>query len=266
MDKIFKFFKREWANLTFQKSIPLSLDQPIISFTFDDAPSSAFVNGGGILEKYGFAGTFYIALTFLDKKDSTVSFSKEELENALANQHELACHTYSHIDLSKTRLSKSKADIKHNQAVLSALFPQLSFKNFSYPFGAKTRGIKVFLSKEFRSARGIGHGLNLNKADLANLKTVKLYKDRYTLEEINQQIEKAIAENAWLIFYTHDVCEQATPYGCIPAYFEAVVKTCAERRLKVLTIDKALNKIEAITGVSLSSFLSIFELLDFSIL
>ncbi len=34
---------------------------PLVSFTFDDVPASAYVNGAAILERYGMRGTFYIA-------------------------------------------------------------------------------------------------------------------------------------------------------------------------------------------------------------
>ena len=85
------------------------------------------------------------------------------------------------------------------------------------------------------------------ETDLANLKTIKLYRDRYSLAEIEAYIETAIEKKAWLIFYTHDVAENPSPYGCAPAYFEAVVKACANKKIKVLTIDKTLDQIESAT-------------------
>lgn len=246
MDKYIKFVKREWANLAFQKNIELPLQEAVISFTFDDAPRSAFKEGGRILEKYGFAGTYYIALTFLDKLNSEVSFSKMDLTKAMEQKHELACHTFKHIDLSKTKLLDSVADIRENSERFSVLFPEQRFHNFSYPFGAETLGVKKFLAEEFRSARGIGHGLNTGKTDLANLKTIKLYRDRHSIEEIKSYIDTAIAKKAWLIFYTHDVEENPSPYGCAPTYFEAVVKACADKKLNVLTIDKTLDLLESV--------------------
>lgn len=245
MEKYIKFIKREWANLAFQKHVELPLEEAVISFTFDDAPRSAFIDGGRILEKYGFAGTFYIALTFLDKLDSEVSFSKADLETAMQKTHELACHTFKHIDLSKTKFLDSVADIRENGERFSRLFPDHQFQNFSYPFGAETLAIKKFLADEFRSARGIGHGLNIGKTDLANLKTIKLYRDRYSLAEIEAYIETAIDKKAWLIFYTHDVADNPSPYGCTPAYFEGVVKACSNKKLNVLTIDKTLDLIDS---------------------
>jgi peptidoglycan/xylan/chitin deacetylase (PgdA/CDA1 family) len=53
MGKYMKFIRRKWANISFSKKMEIRLDQPVVSFTFDDAPSSAFNNGGAILERYG---------------------------------------------------------------------------------------------------------------------------------------------------------------------------------------------------------------------
>ncbi len=248
MDKYIKFLKREWANWAFHKSAQLPLQEAQVSFTFDDAPHSAFELGGEILQRYGYAGTYYIALTFLDDQLSEeASFSKKDLEVALDQGHELACHTYKHIDLSKTNLLESIKDIKKNGELFQNLFPDNKLKNFSYPFGAETLAIKKFLGQEFRSARGIGHGLNIGKVDLANLKTIKLYRDRLSIEEVAQQIATAKARRAWLIFYTHDVKQEPTPYGCTPDYFEAIVKMCADESLQVRTIDQTLDLIESLS-------------------
>ncbi|MBX2874348.1 MAG: polysaccharide deacetylase family protein [Saprospiraceae bacterium] len=248
MDKYIKFLKREWANWAFHKSVQLPLQEALVSFTFDDAPHSAFTQGGGILEGKGFSGTFYIALSFLDDQlQEEASFSKNDLQLALEKGHELACHTYRHIDLSKTNLLESIKDIKKNGELFKELFPEHELRNFSYPFGAETLAIKKFLGQEFRSARGIGHGLNVGKVDLANLKTIKLYRDRLSLEDIAKQIADAKARKAWVIFYTHDVQENPSPYGCTPAYFEAVVKMCANAKLQVQTVDKALDLIDELS-------------------
>ena len=251
MEKYIKFLKREWANWAFHKSVQLPLQEAQVSFTFDDAPHSAFEQGGEILTRYGFLGTYYIALTFLDNQLSDeASFSKRDLEKALAVGHELACHTFKHIDLSKTNLLDSIKDIKKNGALFRNLFPDRELRNFSYPFGAETLAIKKFLGQEFRSARGIGHGLNTGKVDLANLKTIKLYRDRLSLEDIAKHMDQAKFRRAWLIFYTHDVQENPSPYGCTPEYFEAVVKMCADADIQVKTIDKTLDLIERLSHKS----------------
>lgn len=242
MDRYLKYIKRKWANVSFGKNVDIRLNEPVISFTFDDAPASAFDNGGGILSKYGFSGTFYIAVSLMQNADTL--FTVPQLEEAIYNHHELGCHTFNHIDLSKTNLKHSIFDIEHNQEAINAIMPDIKFRNFSYPFGAQTRGIKQYLSGQFRSARGIEHGINAGRTDLCNLRAVKLYENKHSLDQIFENIQKAIDHNAWLIFYTHDVSNDPSKHGCSPGYFEAVVKECVAGGFRVATIDEAMDLVE----------------------
>jgi hypothetical protein len=52
-------------------------------------------------------------------------------------------------------------------------------------------------------------------------------------------IDEAVTKAAWLIFYTHDVSDAPTQYGCTPKLFEYAVQTAASKA-EVLTIRNAL--------------------------
>lgn len=244
VNRLKKYIRRKWANLSFSKQIAITLPHPVVTFTFDDAPISAFVDGGEILAKHGFGGTFYISLSLMNGPDLETRFTSEHLRRVLAQKSELGCHTYGHIDLAKINADEGIADIQRNQEILNKLLPGIQFKNFSYPFGSQTRPIKKFASTNFRSARGIDEGINTQKTDLCNLKTVKLYEGKYPLEYIFEKISDAEKNNGWLIFYTHDVEDKYTDWGCSPAYFEAVVQECSKRGITVTTINEALNLVE----------------------
>jgi hypothetical protein len=71
-----------------------------------------------------------------------------------------------------------------------------------------------------------------------------LYEGKYPLEYIFNKIKEAEKNKGWLIFYTHDVDEKYTDWGCSPAYFQEVVQECARRNITVATINEALNLIE----------------------
>lgn len=244
MARYVKFIRREWANISFAKKIDIKLPKPVISFTFDDAPVSAFLNGGNILTKFGFSGTFYISLSLMNGLEPETRFTVQQLKTAVSQGHEIGGHTYSHMDLSKSSAAIGIDDIKKNQAEMEALIPGIEFHNFSYPFGSQTRTIKKFASTRFRSARGIEEGINTKGSDLFNLKAIKLYERKHSLEYIFRKIKEAEGNNGWLIFYTHDVDEKFTDWGCSPPYFEAVVQECAKRGITVATVNEALNLIE----------------------
>jgi len=56
-----KRFRLFFIENLFKNEVELKLDKPIISFTFDDFPKTAFTHGAKILEKNNVKGTFYLA-------------------------------------------------------------------------------------------------------------------------------------------------------------------------------------------------------------
>lgn len=195
------------------------------------------------MSKFGFGGTFYISLSLMNGPDPETRFTPQQLKEAVAQHNELGCHTWGHTDLYRISFEKGRADIEKNQTEIQTLMPGYALRNFSYPFGSQTLPIKKFVSKQFKSARGIEEGINTQGTDLFNLKTVKLYERKYSLGYIFNKIKEAQESNGWLIFYTHDVDEKYTDWGCSPAYFETVVHECAKRGITVATIDDALSHI-----------------------
>ncbi len=240
-----KYLKRKWANWAFTQTCRFKLQQPMVSFTFDDVPGSAFSEGARILEAYGGLGTFYLALSMLQQAPSESGFTQQQMETARQRGHELGCHTYGHIDFSRTGIADSQRDLETNRQRLLALCPGLKLRSFSYPFGAQTLGVKKSLVSRFSSARGILPGIHYREADLYNLKTVKLYEGQLPLSQQLEHIEQAVAGNGWLIFYTHDVRASYSPHGCSPAYFEKVVKACTEAGLDILPVSEAVERLGA---------------------
>src|SRR5206468_10113838 len=59
-------------------------------------------------------------------------------------------------------------------------------------------------------------------------------------------VQALIAENAqvngWLIFATHDVCEDPSPYGCLPKFFEQVVRCSIDSGARVLPVVKGWDR------------------------
>src|ERR1700716_4257923 len=52
---------RRLASYVVTKSMQACNPRPLVSFTFDDIPESAFVHGARVLEENGARGTFYIS-------------------------------------------------------------------------------------------------------------------------------------------------------------------------------------------------------------
>ena len=70
---------------------------PLVSFTFDDVPDSAYANGAAVLDDYGIRGTFYIASGTCGASDTYWRVIDHDQVRALyARGHEIGCHTFSH--------------------------------------------------------------------------------------------------------------------------------------------------------------------------
>lgn len=228
----------------YKKPVSLKLDEPMISFTFDDVPRSAIDNGEAILKKYNYSGTYYISIDLMKREGFDFKAADSGVLNQLVESgSELACHTYSHLHFFEAGDDEIITDLKENLHSIETLVPGYQFKNISYPFGEQSLKARKILREKFRSARSVYRGINSGDVDLNCLRSIRLYNS-ISISEIFKIIDRAIETKSWIIFYTHDVDSNPSSIGCSPGYFEEVVKYCHEKKLKVLTINEALDLIQ----------------------
>ena len=201
----------------------------VVSFTFDDFPRSAWTLGGAILEQHDRRGTYYAAMGLAGTASRLgPMFALDDLRAAHAHGHEIACHTFSHRDCARAAAPAIAAEIDANTAALSRALGGAAVTDFAYPFGGVSQAAKHALARRFTSCRGTGRGLNRGTADLADLASTSLYSRDFDRDGLCRLIEDAQAEGAWLIFYTHDVADDPSPFGCTPAQFHSIVAYAAE--------------------------------------
>jgi peptidoglycan/xylan/chitin deacetylase (PgdA/CDA1 family) len=211
---------------------PAHVDLPggAVSFTFDDFPRSAFTAGGAILEKYGVRGTYYAALDLAGSVGMHGPiFDLQDLVAAHRSGHEIACHTYRHVNCAATRAGDVVADIADNAAALAALIPGYAPVNFAYPFGELSLGVKRSLASRFQTCRGISEGINGGVVDLAELRVARIHAVEFDAAALRARIDRAAAEGGWLIFFTHDVADAPSAFGCTSRQLETLVAYAAER-------------------------------------
>ena len=201
----------------------------VVSFTFDDFPRSAWVNGGAILERYDRRGTYYAAMGMAGTSNNLGPlFDLEDLRAAHTHGHEIACHTYHHRDCGRLMPGDIADEIDRNAVALARALGAPAIDNFAYPFGGVSISAKSELATRFASCRGTGRGINHGTVDLADLLSTSLYSQTFDRERLCQLIDDAQAASGWLIFYTHDVAEEPSPFGCTPAEFQSIVAYTAE--------------------------------------
>jgi peptidoglycan/xylan/chitin deacetylase (PgdA/CDA1 family) len=239
--------------LLFRRPFKISSKVPMISFTFDDFPRSALLTGGNILERAGFAGTFYAALG-LTSKEAVVGriFSNDDLRMVLARGHELGCHTFDHCHSWETSPAAFEQSIIQNQNALQKVLPGVSFKTFSYPISPPRARTKQKTSRHFICCRGGGQTFNSGMTDLNYLKSFFLEQARGNLQAVKSVIDENARERGWLIFSTHDVCDQPSPFGCTQRFFEEVVQHAASSGSRILPVAHALHDLHSQNSIDAS--------------
>jgi peptidoglycan/xylan/chitin deacetylase (PgdA/CDA1 family) len=209
---------------------PVTWPGGVVSFTFDDFPKSALAVGGDILERYGVRGTYYTSMK-LAQSDNHLwpIFDDHDIRAAHRAGHEIACHTYTHLDLRQMARPMILAEVRNNAAALSSLIEGFLPTSFAYPYGCVSIIAKRVLGSWFSSCRGIDRGINHGLVDLADLLAVPLYTEDFDGADMRRLIDRTCSLDGWLIFFTHDVTGTPSPFGCKPGQLEAVVAYATER-------------------------------------
>src|SRR5215472_10150827 len=91
--------RRILAGRFWRREMVLDRSVPLISFSFDDAPRSAFEVGGEVVRENGGFATYYVSLGLLNSQtESAPMAGADQLVRAVDVGHELGCHTYHHCD------------------------------------------------------------------------------------------------------------------------------------------------------------------------
>lgn len=226
----------------YRRTVPLGQLGPIISFSFDDFPRTAYSVGGSILEQFGARGTYYVAAGLMNSDELGGQFHVDDLHSLVDKGHELASQTFRHSSSRSVSLPAFRDDVEKGRKTLKGL-TGIDPTNFAYPYGHATLRSKKQVGPTLTSSRSNFAGFNGPDIDLNLLKANRLYGD------IDQSAcaEDLIAENAarksWLIFYTHDVRPNPSLYGCTPALFQSVVSFAAHSGSRILTVQGVLSEI-----------------------
>src|ERR1700733_7513559 len=245
MSRFHGYWIRNAAKLVCRRPMIVKADPPLISFTFDDFPRSALV-GGEILNRHGFAGTYYAALGLAGQKGGPGQmFETQDLQHLVRQGHELGCHTYGHCDSRKTTAREYEASVIENAKMLKEALPGAKFRTFSYPYCSPHPMNKLRVAPHFRCCRAGQQGINAGTVDLNMLDAFFLEKTRGDLRPVQEIIDLNCRSHGWLIFATHDISDPPSPFGCTPSFFEDVVEYAAQSGARILPVVTSLDTLRA---------------------
>ena len=237
-------YQRTINGILYRRLMEMSNKISYISFSFDDFPQSALREGGEILGRFGLRATYYASLGLMGTEAPPGKiFVAADIKELLARGHELGCHTFSHCHSWKTSPQVFEDSIIKNKRALHELVPGATFRTFSYPIICPRPASKRMIGRHFLCARGGDQTFNEGKLDLNYLKAYFLEKNRDNPRSVEEIIDRNNRARGWLIFATHDVSEDPSPFGCTPSFFEEIVKYSLTSGATIMPVAEALDAI-----------------------
>ena len=218
---------------------------PVVSFSFDDFPRSAFTVGAPILERFGTRATYYVAMGLIDKTNNLgEQFRLDDLYSLVDRGHELGSHTFNHASSRNVPLDTFTRDVEEGERAIWERTNIPPSNNFAYPYGAVTLRAKKAVGSTMRSCRGICGGFNGPDVDLNLLRANSLFGGADQIGAIKKLIMENERRKSWLILYSHDVSTQPSRFGCTPELLEAAVSFAAQRGARILTVEQVVAELE----------------------
>jgi peptidoglycan/xylan/chitin deacetylase (PgdA/CDA1 family) len=227
------------------RCVPLGDKGPLISFSFDDFPRTAYTVGASILKDFGARGTYYVSAGLMNKvNDLGEQYHLEDLQDLVEQGHELGSHTLSHLSCRAVPLHIFRDDLNKGRQAIRELSGSADSGNFAYPFGDVTLRAKKTLGSELVSCRSTIGGINGPEVDLNLLRANRLYGDIDEFGAVQRLIQENEERRGWLVFYSHDVSVQPSRFGCTPALLEATVSFASQGKARIVTVACALAKLQ----------------------
>jgi peptidoglycan/xylan/chitin deacetylase (PgdA/CDA1 family) len=236
------------AKLNFGK-----LRAPIATISFDDFPRSAWTVGGRILESHGIRGTYFVSAAFSPDRlrngaaygitPGVTYYELDDLAAAYERGHEIGCHTFDHIRAPELTNEALEQSLARNAEFVRHHLGDVIMTSFAFPQGAANVRVKRLASDHFAVCRGTWPGINKGLFDLSLLRAVAIdadFEKKFRLADI---IQRAKAENAWVVFFTHDVDDHPSTWGCTPKVLDSVVSQLLEQGIEVLPLKNALARV-----------------------
>jgi len=238
--------RRRVVRLQHRRPSPRAAGRPMISFTYDDAPVSAFREGARILEAHGARGTYFVSAG-LAGRDVGVGpcGGREDILRVAAAGHEIACHTFSHLDCGRADAATVEADIARNVEALAQWGAPVS-QTFAYPYGDVAAPVKRVADKRFLLSRALHHGVLGCGSDLNQAPSVGVEGEEGEALAL-AWMERAKARAGWLILYTHGVETTPPRFGTSIAVWERLVGKAVADGFEIVTVAQGARRLRGLT-------------------
>jgi len=234
--------RRRLALLTHRRPVRMALARPMITFSFDDAPATAADAGAKTLELRGIRGTWYFSAGLAGQTGPMGVYATGEDAKRLADAgHEIACHTFSHLDCGQANARAIRDDVDRNAEMLRA-WGASPAESFAYPYGDVSTAAKGTLGGRYRTLRTVQAGLVETGSDANQLPSVGIEGPDGEAAAL-RWLARAADLKAWLILYTHDVAPEPSPWGCTPEALGHIADAARARGFDIVTAAEGARRL-----------------------
>jgi peptidoglycan/xylan/chitin deacetylase (PgdA/CDA1 family) len=216
-----------------------SLNEGIVSVTFDDGWQSAVEKALPLLQKYHLRTTQYIITTASD--NSLDGYMSDRTIRRLKDLgHEVGSHTLLHCDL--TKLSNEEiienADASKRHLEEKKLGPIVSF---AYPYGAYNKQTQRILAPVYPLIRTSDEGYNDRYFDAKQIRSVAI-RSTTTDQEFKAMLDHTKQHKLWLVLVYHRVDERGD-YSVTSRALNNQLRLLHESRLRAVPLGEAAKMI-----------------------
>ena len=236
--------RRRLTRLAHRRPVRRRPEHAMLTISFDDAPMTATETGAEILGRHGVVGTYYVAAGLAGKRAPMGTCGGPEDYIRLAGRgHEIACHTFSHLDCAQATGSHALEDVDRNASAFrdwGLAHPE----SFAYPYGDIAPLTKAALANRFTSLRALHAGLISAGSDLNQAPAVGI--EGPAGEDVARRwLHRARDKSAWLVLYTHDVDPSPSPWGCTPGALDRLIGEAIEDGFEVITMREGVARLSS---------------------
>ncbi len=206
------FIKSPLVSASVQNPTP----QAQISFTFDDGGESDISIVAPLLAQYDITGTSYVVTSCVGivvvpndcNADPGIKYMTWDQIKALQNSYgwEIGSHSVSHPLLSEISASKVEKELANSKKELKK--HGIKATSFATPFGDYDQKVLERIAKHYDNHRPFHDtGYNIWPYNDYMLR-VQQVQAGVSVETVKGYIDKAVADNAWLILVFHDIEDQ----------------------------------------------------------
>ncbi len=216
----------------------------LVSIVFDDGWVSGFIHAIPIMNEYDFEGTHFLHAEFIDKPGYQADYmTSKQIYEMAAEGHEFGSHCLHHVNLAEVSIEDAEEHLVKSKEILEEM--GFNVPGLTPPGGAYNDEVMVKVKENYKYMRTIDFGLNYKPYDTYHLKCVTVLNSM-TMDDIEYYVQKAAAEDGWLILVYHRLGDPATLDTFVtPDFFRETMEYLDEQEAEVLTMGEVLGYWEA---------------------